>query len=47
MVEMTPVLLKPETETGCQVVIHGQARFRLRAHNQVRYRAEAWPDSAL
>lgn len=46
-VYMNPVLLKPETETGCQVVIRGQARFRMRAHDPVRYRAEAWPEIVL
>jgi len=43
-VDMNPVLLKPETETGCQVVIRGQARFRMRAHEHAHYRAEAWPE---
>lgn len=43
-VDMNPVLLKPETETGCQVVIRGQARFHLRPHDHERYRAEAWPE---
>jgi adenosylcobyric acid synthase len=42
-VDMNPVLLKPESETGCQVVIHGRARFGMRAHEHHRYRAEAWP----
>jgi adenosylcobyric acid synthase len=43
-VEMNPVLLKPETETGCQVVIRGQARFHMRAHEHQHYRTEAWPE---
>ncbi|HJY81550.1 MAG TPA: cobyric acid synthase [Candidatus Binatia bacterium] len=43
-VDMNPVLLKPETETGCQVVIRGQARFRMRVHDHARYRAAAWPE---
>ncbi|MGH8009966.1 MAG: cobyric acid synthase, partial [Candidatus Binatia bacterium] len=43
-VDMNPVLLKPETETGCQVVIRGQARFHMRAHEHAHYRAEAWPE---
>ena len=43
-VDMNPVLLKPETETGCQVVIRGQARFHMRAHEHQRYRTEAWPE---
>ena len=40
---MNPVLLKPESDLGCQVVIHGQARFQLRAAEHGRYRAKAWP----
>ncbi|HXG20915.1 MAG TPA: cobyric acid synthase [Methylomirabilota bacterium] len=43
-VDMNPVLLKPESEVGCQVVIRGQARFHMRAHEHQRYRAEAWPE---
>jgi adenosylcobyric acid synthase len=43
-VDMNPVLLKPESEVGCQVVIRGQARFHLRAPEHRRYRAEAWPE---
>lgn len=43
-VDMNPVLLKPETETGCQVVIRGQARFHIRAHEHQHYRTEAWPE---
>ncbi len=43
-VDMNPVLLKPETDTGCQVVIRGQVRFHMRAHDHERYRAEAWPE---
>lgn len=43
-VEMNPVLLKPESEIGCQVVIRGQARFHMRAHEHERYRTAAWPE---
>ncbi|MGE0683808.1 MAG: cobyric acid synthase [Candidatus Binatia bacterium] len=43
-VDMNPVLLKPESETGCQVIIRGQARFHLRAHEHQRYRTAAWPE---
>jgi adenosylcobyric acid synthase len=43
-VDMNPVLLKPESEVGCQVVIRGQARFHMRAHEHQRYRDEAWPE---
>ena len=42
-VDMNPVLLKPESDMGCQVVIHGRARFQMRAGEDGRYRAEAWP----
>jgi adenosylcobyric acid synthase len=42
-VDMNPVLLKPESEMGCQVVIHGRARFHMGASEDGRYRAEAWP----
>ena len=42
-VDMDPVLLKPESEVGCQVVIRGQARFHMRAYEHQRYRTEAWP----
>src|SRR5215831_12184568 len=30
-VEMNPVLLKPESELGCQVVIGGRVRFHMHA----------------
>ncbi|MBV8055455.1 MAG: cobyric acid synthase [Deltaproteobacteria bacterium] len=43
VVDMNPVLLKPESERDCQVVIHGQARFHMNASEDGRYRAEAWP----
>jgi adenosylcobyric acid synthase len=43
-VDMNPVLLKPEGETGCQVVIGGRARFRMQAHEHDHYRAQAWPE---
>jgi adenosylcobyric acid synthase len=42
--EMNPVLLKPESELGCQVVIGGRARFHMHAAEYDRYRAEAWPE---
>jgi adenosylcobyric acid synthase len=42
-VNMNPVLLKPESEVGCQVVIHGQARFHLRSGEYGSYRTEVWP----
>lgn len=44
-VEMNPVLLKPESGSGCQVVIGGRARFRINAWQEHdRYRANAWPE---
>jgi adenosylcobyric acid synthase len=42
-VNMNPVLLKPESDMSCQVVIHGQGRFQLRAAEDGGYRAKAWP----
>jgi adenosylcobyric acid synthase len=43
-VDMNPVLLKPETNNRCQVVIRGRARFRIGADDHERYRREAWPE---
>jgi len=43
-VEMNPVLLKPESERGCQVVIRGYARFRMTTRDYSRYREQAWPE---
>src|SRR5579864_2411126 len=43
-VDMNPVLLKPESESGCQVVIRGRPRFHMQAREHERYRAEAWPE---
>ncbi|HVA78412.1 MAG TPA: cobyric acid synthase [Candidatus Binataceae bacterium] len=43
-VEMNPVLLKPESGSGCQVVIAGRSRFRVNAFEHERYRAQAWPE---
>jgi adenosylcobyric acid synthase len=42
-IDMNPVLLKPESDVGCQVVIHGRARFHMHASEDRRYRTEAWP----
>jgi adenosylcobyric acid synthase len=42
-IDMNPVLLKPESERGCQVVIHGQARFHMTTQEYDHYRKEAWP----
>jgi adenosylcobyric acid synthase len=43
-VDMNPVLLKPESESGCQVVIRGRPRFHMKAREHERYRAVAWPE---
>jgi adenosylcobyric acid synthase len=42
-IDMNPVLLKPESEMGCQVVIGGRPRFHMKALEHERYRAQAWP----
>src|SRR5712692_6786426 len=41
--DMNPVLLKPESDARCQVVIHGRSRFQMTPREYERYRAEAWP----
>lgn len=41
--DMNPVLLKPESELGCQVVIDGRVRFHMHALEHERYREQAWP----
>lgn len=43
-VDMNPVLLKPESDRGCQVVIRGQARFRMTTRDYSHYREQAWPE---
>ncbi|HXR34791.1 MAG TPA: cobyric acid synthase [Candidatus Binataceae bacterium] len=43
-VDMNPVLLKPDSEMGCQVVIGGRARFHMTAMEHDRYREQAWPE---
>jgi adenosylcobyric acid synthase len=42
-VEMNPVLLKPESDDQCQVVISGRPHFKMKAREYERYRAAAWP----
>ena len=42
-VDMNPVLLKPESDRRCQVVIRGQARFRMTTRDYGHYREKAWP----
>jgi adenosylcobyric acid synthase len=44
IVDMNPVLLKPESDNGCQVVIGGRARFRMTVHDDQNYRERAWPE---
>jgi adenosylcobyric acid synthase len=43
-VDMNPVLLKPESDRSCQVVIRGQARFRMTTREYSGYREQAWPE---
>jgi adenosylcobyric acid synthase len=43
-VDMNPVLLKPESDRGCQVVIRGQAGFRMTTRDYAHYRERAWPE---
>jgi adenosylcobyric acid synthase len=43
-VDMNPVLLKPESELGCQVVIAGRPRFHMKARDHESYRSRAWPE---
>src|ERR1700690_3591548 len=43
-VDMNPVLLKPESDRDCQVVIRGQARFRMTTREYSHYREQAWPE---
>jgi len=42
-VDMNPVLLKPESDRDCQVVIGGLARFRMTTREYSHYREQAWP----
>ena len=43
-VDMNPVLLKPESERGCQVLIAGRPRFRMTTADHSHYRQQAWPE---
>jgi adenosylcobyric acid synthase len=43
-VDMNPVLLKPESDRHCQVVIRGQARFQMTTREYSHYREQAWPE---
>jgi adenosylcobyric acid synthase len=43
-VDMNPVLLKPESDRACQVVINGKARFRMTTRDYSGYRQQAWPE---
>jgi adenosylcobyric acid synthase len=42
-VDMNPVLLKPETDTGAQVIVQGRRRGTLRAQNYLDRKAELMP----
>jgi adenosylcobyric acid synthase len=42
-IDMNPVLLKPESDRDCQVVIGGQARFHMTTSDYSHYRERAWP----
>src|ERR1700722_8373108 len=42
-VDMNPVLLKPESDRSCQVVIGGRARFHMTTREYSHYREHAWP----
>lgn len=41
---MNPVLLKPESENGCQVVIGGRPQFRMTTREHNHYKERAWPE---
>jgi adenosylcobyric acid synthase len=43
-VDMNPVLLKPESDRGCQVVIGGRSRFHMTTREYSHYRENAWPE---
>jgi adenosylcobyric acid synthase len=43
-VDMNPVLLKPESDGRCQVVIRGHAQFQMTTRDYGYYRARAWPE---
>jgi adenosylcobyric acid synthase len=43
-VDMNPVLLKPESDHTCQVVIAGHARFQMTTREYDHYREAAWPE---
>jgi adenosylcobyric acid synthase len=38
VVDMNPVLLKPESDTGCQVIVHGKAVAAMSANGYLSYR---------
>jgi len=42
--DMNPVLLKPDSDNSCQVVINGRARFQMTTRDYGPYRLAAWPE---
>jgi adenosylcobyric acid synthase len=42
-IDMNPILLKPESENACQVIIAGRPRFPLTTRDYSHYCQEAWP----
>src|SRR5215468_8066762 len=45
-IDMNPILLKPESDNSCQVIIAGLPRFRLAARDYGHYCQQAWPEIA-
>ncbi len=41
VVDLNPVLLKPDSDSGCQVIVHGRARLRLDARGYHDYKRVA------
>ena len=41
-VDMNPVLLKPSSDTGAQVIVHGRARHQMNARDYHQYKAIAY-----
>ena len=43
-VRMNPVLLKPSSDVGSQVIVHGQPVANMRVAEYVRYKEQAWQE---